>query len=85
MLVLHSCGPFNLARNGFPASEPWGFMEAACCLCPGVFYREEQGHGALWESDGLLGGHVQTSAQTDGSHKTHEDHVWPEDHGMKMN
>lgn len=84
MLVLHSCGPFRLAKGGFPAPEPWGFVEAARLLCPDVFYREEQGHRALWECYGLSGRYLQTSAHTSCSPQTHEDHVWPEDHGMKL-
>lgn len=83
-LVLHSHGLLSLARNGFPASEPSGPLEAACCLCPGLFYCEEQAYRALWESHELFGRNIQTSAKTSDPHQTHEDHVWPEDHGTEM-
>lgn len=70
-----------MARNGFSASEPWGRREAACCLCQGLFYREEPRQRTLWESLELLGRHIQTSAHTCGPHQTHEDRLWPENNG----
>lgn len=82
MLLPLSFRPFNVARNGLPASEPWGFVEASCCFCPSVFCSEEQGYKELWESNGLFGRHLQAPARTGGSNKTHEDHVWLEDNGM---
>lgn len=77
----HSFRPFSVARNGCAASEPWGFVAAPCCFCPGVFHRQEQGRKELWESDGHCGKHVQTPTQTGCPDQAHENRVWLEDNG----
>lgn len=82
LFSLNRCGSLILARNGFRAFEPGGFLEAACCLCQSLFYCEEQRCTALRERLELSGRDIQTSAQTCDSHQTHEDRLWPENNGM---
>lgn len=84
ILCAHSFGPVQLARCGLPTSESGRLVEAARRLCSGLFHHKEQGPGALWEGDRVSGNHVPTSTQTGSCHQTHEDHVWPQDHGREI-